>query len=306
MKRSGGAGCACGPSGFRRKVSVVEKTLDGIAGALRASLFSEQVADRPGLLQRTDPRVKTVGMVALLVTVGLARSAMVLLALYIFTLFLAVTSRVSLGFFVKRVWLFIPIFAGVIVIPSLFNVVKAGDPLVTLWDFGREVHLGPWALGTSIAITRQGVHGAAIFILRVATSVSLAVLLALTTRRAELLRALRVLFVPRIFILILSMTYRYIFLLLGLTTDMFTARRSRMVGPSTPRDDRQFVAGSMGTLLGKSQTLSEEVYSAMVSRGFNGEPMSIHRFRMRPADWALLVAAGFIAAAAIGGDRLLD
>lgn len=130
-------------------------------------------------------------------------------------------------------------------------------------------------------------------------------MLALTTRWSDLLKALRVFYVPRVFILILSMTYRYIFLLLSLAADMFTARRSRMVGPASAREDRHFAASSMGTLMAKSHALSEDVYAAMVSRGYTGEPKSLHQFRIEGRDWALLLACLLAAVAAVGGDRLL-
>jgi energy-coupling factor transporter transmembrane protein EcfT len=46
-------------------------------------------------------------------------------------------------------------------------------------------------------------------------------------------RALRALGVPRIFILIIGMAYRYIFLLLVSVTDMYQARQARTPGTST-------------------------------------------------------------------------
>lgn len=294
-----------GEGGKQRRVSVVQRTIQGLSRALRHSVFSEKIAARDGLLQRIDPRAKTAAMLVLLIVAAFLQRWYMLLALYAVALAMAGLSRISLGFFVKRVWLFIPIFAGIIVLPSLFNVFRAGDPLWTIWDFGREVRFGPWSLGSSLAITKQGIEGAVVLVLRVAVSVSLAVLLALTTRWADLLKSLRVFFVPRIFILILSMTYRYIFLLISLASDMFTARVSRMVRASSPREDRRFAATSMGTLLGKSHTMSDEIYAAMVSRGFNGEPMSTHRFSMRGADWAWLGAVALMAMLALGGDRLV-
>lgn len=292
-------------SGRRRRESAIAKTLNGLSRVFRDTVFSERIASRPGLLQRTDPRIKTLGLVGLLVVTAVLRQWYLLLALYGLSLMLAYASRISLAFFIKRVWLFIPLFAAIIALPSLFNVVRAGDPLWTIWDFGHEVTLGPWSLGTSLAITYQGVRGAAVLVLRVATSVSLAVLLTLTTSWADLLKALRTFYVPRVFVLILSMTYRYIFLLLSMAQEIFTARNSRMVGPSSPREDRRFMASSMGTMLGKSHSLSEEVYDAMVSRGYNGEPVTSHAFRARAADWVFLAALIFVAAAAIGGDRIL-
>ncbi|MHB8859266.1 MAG: cobalt ECF transporter T component CbiQ [Thermoleophilia bacterium] len=301
----GSAGAGLGGAGKQRRASVVQRTIQGLSRALRRSVFSEQIAARDGLLQGIDPRAKTAGMLGLLIVAAFVRHWYVLLALYGVTLAMAGLSRISLAFFIRRVWLFIPVFTGIIVLPSLFNVFRAGDPLWTIWDFGREAHFGPWSLGSSLAITKQGIEGAVVLVLRVAVSVSLAVLLALTTRWADLLKSLRVFFVPRIFILILSMTYRYIFLLISLASDMFTARVSRMVRASTPREDRRFAAASMGTLLGKSHTMSDEIYAAMVSRGYNGEPMSTHRFSMRGADWVWLGAVALVAMFAAGGDRLL-
>jgi len=301
----GTGGCQCLAVGRTRRESAIKRTLSGLSRVALSSVFSEQIAARSGLLQKTDPRAKTAGLFFLLLITSLVFNLYVLLAFSVLTLVLAGASDIPLWFFIKRVWLFIPIFAGIIALPSIFNVVRPGTAFWTIWDFGGEVNIGPWSLGTSLAITYQGIEGAARLVLRVATTVSLAVLLALTTRWANLLKALRVFRVPRIFILILSMTYRYIFLLLNMSADMFTARASRMVGPSSPREDRRFVASSMGTLLGKSHALSDEVYSAMVSRGYNGEPVSTHTFRMRGLDWVWLATSVLIGVVAIGGDRLL-
>ncbi|MHB1325732.1 MAG: cobalt ECF transporter T component CbiQ [Thermoleophilia bacterium] len=302
MTEKGTGGCQCLSFGRSRRDSAIQKTIIGMSRTIRGSVFSEQISGRPGLLQETDPRIKAVGLLGLLVVTSFLRNWYLILALYGLTLALAAASRISLKFFIRRVWLFIPLFAGIIAIPSLFNIFRPGDPLWTIWDFGGQVSLGPWSLGTSLAITHQGLKGAIVLILRVATSVSLAVLLALTTRWADLLKALRVFRVPRIFLLILSMTYRYIFLILGLATDMFTARTSRLVGGSSPREDRRFIASSMATLLSKSHALSEDVYSAMISRGYTGEPLTLHRFQTNTGDWLWLTAMILFGAAALGSD----
>lgn len=305
MTGKGDGGCQCLPVGHTRRESAIQKSVIGMSHAIRSSLFSERVASRPGLLQETDPRVKTAGLLGLLVATSFLRNWYIILAIYGLTLVMASASSISLLFFIKRVWLFIPVFAGIIALPSLFNIFRPGDPLFTIWDFGGEIALGPLSFDTTLAVTHQGLKGAVVLILRVATSVSLAVLWALTTHWADLLKALRVFLVPRIFLLILSMAYRYIFLILGLATDMFTARTSRMVGSSSPREDRRFVASSMATLLGKSHTLSEDVYSAMISRGYTGEPLTIHRFKTATGDWLWLGAIILFGIAATGSDRLL-
>jgi cobalt/nickel transport system permease protein len=106
-----------------------------------------------------------------------------------------------------------------------------------------------------------------------------------------LLNALRALRVPQVFVLILGMTYRYIFLLLHTTNDMFLARKSRLVGRVPGRDERLWIANSMGTLLGKSYHLSDQVYLAMVSRGFRGEAKALDALHMQARDWLWMLAA---------------
>jgi cobalt/nickel transport system permease protein len=202
--------CPCGCVGKRKKGGYVEKTLTGGAGLLRQVMFSDDVAAQGGLLQRLDPRVKFVSVIVLLVAAGLARNIPTLLAVYTITLGLAAASRLPIGFFVKRVWLFVPIFTGIVVLPATLSVVTHGHVVLTLWHWH----------GHPEGFTGQGLTSAGLVISRVAVSISLVVLLTLTTPWVRLLAALRAVGVPRIFILIIGMAYRYIFLLLGTVTDM--------------------------------------------------------------------------------------
>ena len=78
-----------------------------------------------------------------------------------------------------------------------------------------------------LGVSAAGVWGAVVFVVRVGVSVSLAVLLVLTTPWADLLKSLHALKVPHVFVLVLSMTYRYIFLFLHTLNGMFEARKSR-------------------------------------------------------------------------------
>jgi len=118
----------------------------------------------------------------------------------------------------------------------------------------------------------QGLTGAAIFIMRVATSVSLAILMVLTTQWTRLLKALNILKVPEIIILILAMTYRYIFLLLRVAEGMFLARKSRLILDTSLKEQHSWLSARIGVLIGKSYNLSNEVHLAMLARGWNGNP----------------------------------
>ncbi|MGA9760875.1 MAG: cobalt ECF transporter T component CbiQ [Gaiellaceae bacterium] len=285
-----------GCSGARRREGALEKTLDGLAKVLRQAIASEETAARSGLLQSLDARAKLLGVVALLVAVGLVRHIPVLAGIYLFTLVLAAASRIGLGWFIKRVWLFIPLFSGVIVAPAMFSFVTPGEVVLPL---------GHW-LGHDVGLTRQGLTSAGLIVCRVATSISLVVLLTLTTSWPRLLAALRALFVPRLLVLVLGMAYRYIFVLLDSISEMVTARRARTVAARRSGRRARAIAGfSGGALFGKAHALSEEIHQAMLARGFHGEARTLERLRFRAVDGIWLAACLALAVLVVGGDRAL-
>jgi cobalt ECF transporter T component CbiQ len=288
--------CPCGCIGVRRRGSYVEKTLTSGGTLLRQVMFSEDTAAHGGVLQRLDPRVKLVGLMVLLVAVGLVHHVPVLLAAYALTLVLAAASGLPVGFFVKRVWLFVPIFTGIVVLPATLSVVTPGHVVWTLWHWH----------GTPQGFTTQGLTSAALIVTRVATSVSLVVLTTLTTSWTRLLAALRALGVPRVFILVIGMAYRYIFLLLATVTDMYEARKARTVAATShDRSARRFLAASAGALFGKANHLAEEVHQAMTARGYRGNARTLQAFRLRAADTLAGVMAVATAVLVYGGDVLL-
>ncbi len=265
----------------RPRRNVLEGTLGDISHALSQSLFAEEVARRPGWLQSLDPRVKIVTILALLIAVSLSRNLWVIVAIYGVAVVLAAVSSISLGLFVKRVWLFMPFFTLIIAIPAFFAV--PGPALARL------------PLG--LIITRTGALTALFLLLRVSTSVSLGLLLVLTTPWNTLLKALSVLRVPDSFILILGMTFRYIYLLLNALDDMLLSRKSRVVGRLDGAAQRRMIGATAGTLLGKSLALSGDVYLAMQSRGYRGTPRTMDTFQMQGRDWAW--GAGLVAIAVL-------
>jgi len=286
--------CPCGCIGKRRKGSFVTKTITGGAGVLQQAMFAEDVAAERGLLQRLDARVKVVTLLGLLVAVSLVHQVWLLVLAYAATLVLAALSRLPLGFFVKRVWLFVPIFTGIVVLPATLNLITDGHIVVPL---------GTW-FGHEVGLTSQGLTAAGRIIIRVATSISLVVLLTLTTPWTKLLAALRALFVPRMFILVLGMAYRYLFHLLASVIDMYTARKARTAGADDDiRSGRAFVAASAGALFGKSHALAEEVHMAMVSRGYTGRARTLSPFRIEAIDVAWTASAILAAAVLLGFDH---
>jgi cobalt/nickel transport system permease protein len=266
------------------------KTLDGLFGFLGETLTSESYSRRRGLLQSLDPRAKLVSILALIVATTTVKDLYLLLVVYGLILAFALLSKISLPFFIERVWLFIPIFTGVIILPMIFNVVMPGDRLIDVVSFGEGAHFGPVGLPESIYITKQGLLSALTFTIRVATCVSAIVLLFLTTPQERLFKSFRSLGVPRVYVLTLDMCYRYIFLFVDVIRGMFVAKKSRTIKYGGTLADQRWVAGRIGYTMIKTLDLSDKVHKAMISRGFTGDVKIMEDFRMKPRDYVATVA----------------
>lgn len=230
----------------------LERNISTVARAIERSVASERWCREPGFLQRIDARVKIVSILALLIACSVAHGILVLLVLYAVATALAFASRIGLGAFTRRVWVFIPIFTGIVAIPALF-----------LTPGTRIASAGPFV------VTLEGAKTALLLVLRVSSSVSYAVLLILTTPWAGILQALRRLRVPVLVVSLVSLSYRYMLLLLRTLGELFLARKSRIMTSLPLRKEIDFVSRSAGYLFLKSLHLAEGVHMAMVSRGFD-------------------------------------
>jgi cobalt ECF transporter T component CbiQ len=276
------------PSSIGRRRRQGGAFLDRLAGGLVRvidhALDADDLARRDGLLQRLDPRVKLAGLLGLIVVAVFVKSLAVLAGLFLVSVALALPSHVTLSRLVKQIWLKVLAFAILIALPAVFLVpgtVIARLP-VLLWP-----------------VTLQGVRSASFLIGRAETAATYALLLILCTPWPHVLKALRIFRAPIVLVVILGMTYRYIFVLLESASRMFESRRSRMVGPLSPRDRRRVATATAGVLLDKALRLSTDVQLAMFARGYRGEVRLIDDFRTTPIDWLALAGFAAIASAAL-------
>jgi cobalt ECF transporter T component CbiQ len=251
----------------------IESTIVGFARAFSHALMSEQIAHQRGWLQALDPRVRVIGLLALVLAVTLSRRLTVVLALLLAAVMIAVLSKVSIRTLAKRVWLIVLAFTGVIALPAIF--ITPGKTIATF---------------AGLHITAQGMASAALLVARVETAVTLSTLLILCTPWTHVLKALHSFRLPHEVIAMLAMTHRYVFLLVETTNQMFESRRSRTVGLLPGAEQRRMAAQTAGVLLSRTIDLSNDIYLAMHSRGFHGEFRTLSDFRMKPLDYAGLFA----------------
>ncbi|MBI3398962.1 MAG: cobalt ECF transporter T component CbiQ [Deltaproteobacteria bacterium] len=276
-----GAPCSCCSIG--RGKGFLEKNLEAIASFLKEVLEPEEFANRRGLLQAIDPRAKLLGMTLLITAAAMLKNMPALAGFIALAAALAAVSKITASALLKRVWLVL-FFTFVLVLPTAFNFVIAGDPMVTLFSVNHH----------ALYISRQGLEGMAILILRVAAMVSLVSLFMLSTSYPDVFRAIRSFPVPRIFIAALAMCFRYIMVLIKIAEESHLARKARTIKPSTVKEGGGWLAKRIWLIMERSLETAESVYLAMTARGFTGEVKTITQFEMKGRDYAWIGFAIFV------------
>lgn len=225
--------------------------------------FIDRYAHLDSPLHMLEARTKIIGFMALVIAVLTVRAG-------------------GVGHFFILFFL-ISILAGISQIPMPYVV-------------GRTLLLLPFVLLAGLAAPWKGSAGWSWFLLLVMRSVLcllVLVILTNTTRFVELLRGLRKLGCPKLVVANLSFLYRYLFVLADEAMRMKQARDCRRVGRAGIFAELRTLGSMLGTLMVRSFEHADQMYRAMLSRGFSGEFMVI---APRKCSWRDLV---FIAVVAI-------
>jgi energy-coupling factor transporter transmembrane protein EcfT len=138
-----------------------------------------------------------------------------------------------------------------------------------------------------IGFTAEGVSVVSMLTLRVINSLSLSFLILYTTPFPEIIKALKVLKVPDAFLIIISLTYKYIFIFARIVADMHLAKKSRLAGALKSAEARDWIAGRIAFIFKKTQLKCDDVFKAMIGRGFSGEIKLYQYQKITGRDWGL-------------------
>ncbi len=151
-------------------------------------------------------------------------------------------------------------------------------------------------------MTDAGLYVAARLIVRILACATCTLLLVNTTRPARLFHGLRGIGAPKLAVMLLAMMVRYLAVVARAAEEIHLAKLSRTLLPGTLRQEQAWVAAGMGALFRRTHALGEDVYLAMLARGYTGEATLLETSRPNWREWVFLAAM-----AAVGtGVWLLD
>ena len=253
----------------RLKTSFLEKGMHHLADVIKSGYIQWETASMNGFFQSVDARIKVVFLLVYVIIVSLKRDVAPQLYIGGFVFILVLISRLNVFSFYKKVILLGFFFGFLIALPSAFNVITKGEVVLSLFHFSKDYQFWIYHIPSEIGVTREGLNVVAMLTLRVANSLSLAFLVLHTTPFPDIIKALKILKVPDGFLMVITLAYKYIFIFAKTVEDMHLAKKSRLARQVNSADARSWVAGRMGFVFKKTRLRCEEIFKAMLGRGFS-------------------------------------
>jgi len=216
-------------------------------------------------IHKLDARVKLILALAFIFFLNLtpdgAWPALIIFLTVSFSI--AIISHLGIIFVLKRSLIALPFFLAAF--PLIFSGKSPHLPLQILPNL--TIFYSPAGLQRFITIA-----------LKAWISVQAAILLTATTRFTDILTALQQMKLPRLWVTVIGLMWRYLFVISDEVTRMLHARSSRSAAaPGKAKGAgtlfwRARVTGNMaGSLFVRSIERSERVYTAMLARGYDGQ-----------------------------------
>lgn len=275
-------------------MAFMDRALVSLSRLLRDAYVQWDLGDRDGLLQRADPRLKLILLVSTVVLVSFKQSLWGQLVVGISVLVLAALSKIPLGSMYGKVILFTGIFGVILPLPICLNVMVPGELILPLFGLDEPREFLWFRIPQIVGISKDGLMRIGLLSLRVLNSLSATFLVLYTTQMAQLVRSLKHFRLPDTILVVVLLTYRYLFIFVSLVEQMHRARWARLIIGTTASEGRIWAAERIASLFQRAQARCEEMYMAMESRGFSGrlhvEPLE----KFGPRHWAGLGILAFM------------
>jgi cobalt/nickel transport system permease protein len=260
----------------RLRNSYVSQGIEVAASVLRTGFLQWETAAQKGFFQGLDSRVKVLFLIFFVIIVSLKKTILPEIIIAVFLLGLVVGSRLNLWKHYGKIFALTFIFGFLMALPSAMNLFTAGDLWGPVYHFNGKMNWGPIRIPEEIGFTRQGLYRLGLLTLRVLNSLSISFLVLATTPFMELIKALKMFRVPDVFLMTITLAYKYIFIFVQTVYDLHLAKKSRLTGPESSSESRKWASGRLAFLFKKSQFQCEEVFRAMTARGLSDS------IKMRP------------------------
>jgi cobalt/nickel transport system permease protein len=162
------------------------------------------------------------------------------------------------------------IFMKLMIIPMAFLLIGVLTIGINVSDKQNVFMFYVSAFNINMGVTQLGIQNATHLFFKALGAVSCLYFLSLSTPMVDILQVLGKLKVPKLFIELMGLIYRFIFVLLETVDTMITAQKSRM-GYSDISSSYRSLAVLAATLFIRAYKRSDDLYTSLEARGYDGE-----------------------------------
>lgn len=254
-----------------RRFSVVDRTLMGAAATVQSVCLQAESANQKTFIHALNPKVKFIVLVFLAVVISLANNLLAQALILAFILFSFILARLNIGQVYRKIFMLAFIFGFLVIFPASLNVITPGKIIFNIISFDRSHQFWIYHIPQHIGFTLEGIQVVSQIFLRVLNSISIAMLIMLTTSFPAFIKSFKMVGVPDTFLMVITLAYKYIFILSRTIEETYMALKSRLVGNVKNNSLRKLISGRVFFIFKRSFINYENTYYAMVSRGYNGK-----------------------------------
>ncbi len=281
----------------RAKLSFLDKTILSSASAVKSIYLQADNAVKENLIQKINPYVKLISLIYFVIVISIVSNPVAQILTTVLVFLLYIISRLNV-FQVYRKIFFVTFFFGfLVVLPASLNVITDGKIIFNLITFDKPSHFWIYNIPKNIGFTENGIQVVLLVFLRVLNSVSFSLLIVFTTPFSSFIKSFKIIGVPDTFLMIISLAYKYIFILSRTIEETFFALKSRLAGNIKSKNTRNIIGGRIFFIFRKSRIIYESTYFAMVSRGYNGKVKLNSKYHFTFVDlfsMMIIVVAGIV------------
>lgn len=270
----------------------LEKGVHHVATLIKQAYVQWESSTGKGFFQGIDARIKVFFLLFFILIVSLKREISAEVAIGVFVFLLVWSSRLDLLRLYGKVFFLGFFFGFLVALPSALNAITPGEVILPLVRLSRSYHFWVYRIPADIGITRQGMEGVVMLTLRVMNSLSVSFLVLYSTPFHELIRALKILRAPDSFLLIVTLCYKYVFIFAKTVEDLHHAKKARIVGPLRAAEAREWIVGRIAFIFRKTRLRCEEVFKAMLGRGFSHTLRFYGPPKITRGDWHTAILLG--------------
>jgi cobalt/nickel transport system permease protein len=277
----------------RPKLSFLDKTILNSANTVKAMYVQAENGAKENFIQKIHPHVKFVSLIYLAVVISVVNdfTSQILITSFIFLIF--IKARLNVYQVYSKIFILAFIFGVLVVFPASLNVITPGKIIFNLFTFDESSQFWIYNIPEKIGFTENGIKVVSLVFLRVLNSVSIALLVVYTTPFPSFIKSFKIVGVPDTFLMIISLAYKYIFILSRTIEETYFALKSRLSGNVKSGSLRKLIGGRIFFIFKKSMIIYENTYYAMVSRGYSGKvkPHSQHHFTIKDIIAIVIIVA---------------